>query len=206
MGIANLIMRFFGALWRTLNGLRKVLHLLLLVFLFLVFLGVVSRESPELVPQRAALVIAPVGELVEEFAGDPYDLAIAEMLGNSTPQTLLQDIVDALAFAADDKRIQAVHLELSSLGSAGLSKLQRVAEAIDEFRESGKPVIASADYYSQQAYFLAAHADEVYLHPEGIVFLQGYGAFRSYYKDAIDLLRIDWNIFRVGTHKSAVEP
>jgi len=206
MGIANLIMRFFGALWRTLNGLRKVLHLLLLVFLFLVFLGVVSRESPELVPQRAALVIAPVGELVEEFAGDPYDLAIAEMLGNSTPQTLLQDIVDALAFAADDKRIQAVHLELSSLGSAGLSKLQRVAEAIDEFRESGKPVIASADYYSQQAYFLAAHADEVYLHPEGIVFLQGYGAFRTYYKDAIDLLRIDWNVFRVGTHKSAVEP
>ncbi len=206
MGIANLIMRFFGALWRALNGLRKVLHLLLLVFLFLVFLGVISRESPELVPQRAALVIAPVGELVEEFAGDPYDLAIAEMLGNSTPQTLLQDIVDALEFAADDKRIQAVHLELSSLGSAGLSKLQRVAEAIDEFRESGKPVIASADYYSQQAYFLAAHADEVYLHPEGIVFLQGYGAFRTYYKDAIDLLRIDWNVFRVGTHKSAVEP
>ena len=207
MGIANLIMRFLGALWRALNGLRKVLHLLLLVFLFLVFLGVVSRESPELVPQRAALVIAPVGALVEEFAGDPYDLAVAEVLGNSTPQTLLQDVVDALAFAADDKRIEAVHLELSGLGSAGLSKLQRIADAIDSFREnSGKPVIASADYYSQQAYFLAAHADEIYLHPEGIVFLQGYGSYRSYYKDAIDLLRIDWNVFRVGTHKSAVEP
>jgi protease-4 len=59
---------------------------------------------------------------------------------------------------------------------------------------------------SQQAYFLAAHADEIYLHPDGAVMFRGYGRFSTYYKDAIDLLRIDWNVFRVGTHKSFVEP
>jgi protease-4 len=118
----------------------------------------------------------------------------------------LQDIVDALEFASDDDRIAAVHIELSSLGAAGLPKLQRIARAIDEFRKSGKPVIASADFMSQQAYFIAAHADEVYLNPEGGILLQGYGRFQTYFADAIEKLRLDWNIFKVGTYKSAVEP
>jgi protease-4 len=99
-----------------------------------------------------------------------------------------------------------VYLELSSLLGAGLSKLQHLSAAIEDFKTSGKPVIAGADFMSQQGYYLAAHADEVYLHPDGMLFLRGYGRFRNYYKDAIDLLRIDWNVFRVGTHKSFVEP
>jgi protease-4 len=115
-------------------------------------------------------------------------------------------MVDALEFAKNDDRIGAVHLELSSLGFGGLSKLQRIGAALEDFKESGKTIVASADYFSQPGYYLAAHADELYMHPEGILFLQGYGSFRSYYKEAIDLLRIDWNVFRVGTHKSYVEP
>jgi protease-4 len=59
---------------------------------------------------------------------------------------------------------------------------------------------------TQQGYFIAAHADEVYLHPQGGVLLQGYGRFRSYFRDAIEKLKLDWNIFKVGTYKSAVEP
>ena len=118
----------------------------------------------------------------------------------------MQDVVDALDYARTDDRITAVHLEMSALAGGGLNKLQRVADAIDAFRESGKPVVASADVYTQQGYYLAAHADELYMHPEGVVFLQGYGGYRNYYRDAIDHLRIDWNVFRVGTHKSFVEP
>ena len=179
---------------------------MLLLIIFLVFFGVMSGEAPPILPHKAALVVQPVGALVEQYSGDPYDRALAELMGDSQPQTLVQDIVDALEAAREDNRIAAVHLELSSLMSAGIDKLERVAEALKSFRESGKPVIASADFYTQQGYFLAAHADEVYLNPEGIVFLQGYGAYREYYKDAIDLLRIDWNLFRVGTHKSYGEP
>jgi protease-4 len=144
--------------------------------------------------------------LVEQLDGDPYDRAMAELLGDAPPQTLVQDVVDALVFAKTDDRISTVHLELSALGGGGLSKLRRIAAAIDDFKESGKVVVASADYFSQSGYYLAAHADELYMHPEGIVFLQGYGGFRSYYKEIIDTLRVDWNVFRVGTHKSFVEP
>lgn len=206
MSSSNFVVRFVGAIWRGADSLRRVLHLFLMLLLFLLFLGVLSGETPHLMPQRAALYLQPVGDLVEQVAGDPYDRAVAELTDSATPQTLVSDIVEVLDHAADDDRIEVVHLELSAMGGAGLSKLQRVAEAMARFQETGKRIVASADFYSQQGYYLAAHADEVYMHPEGIVYLQGYGSWRNYFKDAIDLLRIDWNVFRVGTHKSFVEP
>jgi protease-4 len=135
-------------------------------------------------PGEAALIIQPVGVLVDQLAGDPYDRAIAGLFGDEDPQTLVQDIVDGLEYAKDDSRIKAIVLD----------------------RASGKPVIANADFLDQRAYYLASHADEVYMHPDGLVFLPGFSVYRNYFKDAIDKLRIDWNIFKVGTHKSFVEP
>ena len=201
----NLLVRVLSGIWSGVDSFRKVLHLLLLLFVFAIFVGALSGTTPML-PDRAALTIKPVGVIVEELEGDPFDRAIAELLDEAQPQTVLQDIVDALDYASDDDRIAAVHIELSSLGPAGLPKLQRIARAIEDFQESGKPVIASADFMTQQGYFIAAHADEVYLHPQGGVLLQGYGRFRSYFSEAIEKLKLDWNIFKVGTYKSAVEP
>jgi protease-4 len=201
----NLFVRLLSGIWSGVDGFRKVLHLLLLLFVFAIFVGAMSGSVPQL-PDRAALFIKPVGVIVEELEGDPFDRAVAELLEEAQPQTVLQDIVDALEYASDDERIGAVHIELSALGAAGLPKLQRIARAIEDFQESGKPVIASADFMTQQAYFIAAHADEVYLNPEGGILLQGYGRFRTYFSDAIEKLKLDWNIFKVGTYKSAVEP
>jgi len=201
----NLFVRLLSGIWSGVDGFRKVLHLILLLFVFAIFVGAMSGTTP-LLPDKAALFIKPVGAIVEEVEGDPFDRAVAELLDEAQPQTVLQDIVDALEYASDDERIGAVHIELGSLGAAGLPKLQRIARAIEEFRESGKPVIASADFMSQQAYFIAAHADEVYLNPEGGILLQGYGRFRTYFSEAIEKLKLDWNIFKVGTYKSAVEP
>jgi protease-4 len=202
----NLLVRMVSSVWRGANAVRKVLHLVLLLIVFLVFFGAMSDTAPPSLPESAALVIRPVGTLVEELAGDPFDRALAEAFGDGRPQTEVQDIVDALAYAKNDDRIELVLLDLSSMLGAGLSKLQRVAAAIEDFRASGKPVIASADYYAQRSYYLAAHADEIYLHPAGGILIRGFGTFLNYYRDAIDLLRIDWNIFRAGTHKSYVEP
>lgn len=205
MSDRNLLARLFSAIWGGVNGVRKILHLLLLLFIFLVFFGSM-QDAPLVLPDRAALVIEPHGFLVEQIEGHPFDRALEELAGSSRPQTLVQDIVDSLEFAKDDDRIEVVYLELSGLLGGGLSKLQQIAAAIEDFKTSGKPVIASADFFSQQGFYVAAHADEVFLHPEGMLLLRGYGRFRTYYKDAIDLLRIDWNVFRVGTHKSFVEP
>ena len=203
MSKRSALARFFGGIWTGVNGLRKVLHLLL--FIFSIVLGVLSASSPKL-PDQAALVIRPYGELVEQLQGDPFDRAMSELLGDAEPQVLVQDIIDGLQFAKDDDRIKVVLLDLDTFGGGGLSKLQRVGAAIDDFRESGKPVIAMADGYAQPSYYIASRADQVFMHPEGFLMFRGYGIYQNYFKESIDKLKIDWNVFKVGTHKSAVEP
>ncbi len=199
------VMRVLSGLWAGMNGVRKILHLLVLLFIFSIMLSAILSTSPSL-PSEGALLIQPVGALVEQLKGDPYDRAIAELLGDENPQTVVQDIVDGLEYGRNDARIKAVVLDLRGLRGGGLSKLQRIGAALDDFRTSGKPVIANADFYTQQSYYLASHASEIYMHPDGLLILSGFAAYRNYFKDAIDKLRIDWNIFRVGTHKSFVEP
>ena len=205
MSKRHAVSKFLRVVWTGVDGVRKVLHLVLLLFVFSIVFGALSATTPKL-PQQAALIIRPVGNLVEQLEGDPYDRAIAELLGETRPETLMQDLIDGLQYARHDDRIRAVVLELDGLGGAALSKLRRLGAALDEFRESGKPVIAMAGSYGQESYYLAAHADETYMHPQGLLFLQGFGVYQNYFNAAIEKLKIDWNVFKVGTHKSAVEP
>ena len=205
MALVNLVKKIGNCLWTGADTLRKVLHLFVLLFLFAIVVSA-SLDSAPVLPSNAALVISPVGSIVEQLEGTAYDRAVAEFLGEENPQTLLQDILDGLEFAKDDERINAVVLDLRNMGGAGLSKLRVLGDAIENFRESGKPVLAMSSYYSQGSYYLAAHADEAYLHEDGFLFFTGFGSYLNFYKSAIDKLLIDWNVFRVGTHKSAVEP
>lgn len=191
-------------IWSGLDGLRKVLHLLLMLAIFGILWGAFSRSIP-LVPDKAALVIAPQGPLVEQFTGDPFERALAEALRQQPTETLLRDVVEAIEKAAADDRISALYLDLGGLGGAGVAKLQEVGAAIGKFRASGKPVIAYGDFYDEPQYYLAAQADEVYLDPQGMVYIDGFANYGLFFKDAIDKLAIDWNIFRVGEYKSAVE-
>lgn len=200
------LVRLFRSLWHGVDIVRKVLHFILLLVVFSGILLAINGASP-ILPPVAVLEIQPNGYLVEEFEGDPFEQARVKLAGGETsPQTVVQDIVDALDHARDDDRIRIVQLELSGLAGGGLSKLQRIASAMAGYRASGKRIVATADFMTQAGYYLAAHADEAYLHPEGLMLLQGYGSYRTFYKDAIDKLRIDWNVFRVGTHKAFIEP
>ena len=201
----NALKRIARVAWIGADSLRKVLHLIVLLLLFSILLGALTPSTPPLLA-GTALIIQPVGVLVEELDGDPFDRAVAEALDDVEPQTRLRDVVDALERARDDNRIAAVLLDLNSFGGGGLAKLERVAEALIDFRSSGKPVIATANFYSQPAYYLAAHADEVLMHPDGLFLPQGISLYTNYFGDAIDKLKVDWNVFRVGTYKSAVEP
>jgi len=191
-------------IWLGLDGLRKILHLLLLLLVFGVIGSLFSRPIP-FVPDRAALIIAPQGPLVEQFKGDPLERAIADVLRQGPVETRLRDVVDAIDAARKDDRISSLYLDLGGLDGGGTAKLQDVAAAIDAFRKAGKPVIAFGEYYDQPQYYLAAHADEVFLDPQGMAFIDGFANYGLFVKDAIDKLSIDWNVFRVGQYKSAVE-
>jgi len=115
-------------------------------------------------------------------------------------------VVDAIAAGKEDERVKALVFDLSSFEGARMTKLQDVRDAIIDFKTSGKKVIATSDEYEQDAYYLAAFADEVLVHKMGAVMLQGFGRYKMYFKDGIDRLGLDIHIFRVGEYKSAVEP
>ena len=201
MGVGSGVRRFFGLVWAILEGVRKVLHLLLMLVIFGFILAALHNSIPS-VPRSAALVIAPEGDLVEQLAIDPLRRAVGEASGTTASETLLKDVIDAIQAAKTDPRIKLIVLDVDSMNATGLSKLQEIAAVIRDFRSSGKRVVAAADSLDQPQYYLAAQAGEVYLDPMGSVDLDGFSYYRMFYKDGIDKLGIDFNIFRAGTFKS----
>jgi protease-4 len=201
MSAGSALRGFFGLIWRILEGIRKVLHLALLLLIFGFILAALHTSIPT-VPRSAALIIAPQGELVEQIAGDPVRRALGEASGGPAPETLLRDVTDAIAAAKSDSRIKLIVLDVDEMGPSGLSKLQEIGAALRDFRGSGKRVIAAGDSFSQSQYYLAAQAGEVYLDPMGEVTINGFSYYRMYYKDAIEKLSVDLNVFRAGTFKS----
>jgi protease IV len=204
MSVLHGLWSFLKGVWVALDGLRKVLHLVLLLALFGVLLAASESELPY-IADSVALVLSPEGRLVEELSGDPLERALTQATGEGYGQTRLRDLVDVVDEARDDDRIRALVLDLDGLEAAGLPMLQDLAQSIRWFRESGKKVYAYGESFSQRQYYLAAQADEVYLDPLGYVLLEGYGYYRTYYRGTVDKLAIDVNVFKAGTHKSAPE-
>lgn len=202
----NAFTRLFRGIGRLLNGLRIVV--LNLVFFFLLFLviGVLVDDRKLSVDDGIALVVAPRGEIVEQYSGSPVERAIADALGDEEPEARMRDLTLAINQAADDERIKALVLDTRELWSAGLAQLQAVGRAVDRFRDSGKPVFAYGDYFDQRQYYLAARANEVMMHPDGLVFMEGLSRYRTYLKEGLDKLAMDVHLFRVGEYKSAGEP
>lgn len=196
---------FFAGLFGLLDGLRKVLHLLLLLIIFGVIVGALRTTIPKL-PAKAALVIEPQGEIVEQLSGDAVERALAEARGLGPSETLLWDLTDVLDAAREDARIQAVVLRFDAMSGAGQPKLEELSRAVKRFRKSGKKVIAQATAYTRDTYYVAAHADEIHVDPLGFVLIEGYDRYVNYIRGALDRFGVDVNVFRVGAYKSAVEP
>ncbi len=196
---------FFSGLWRGLDVLRKVLHLIVLLVIFALVVGALRGVVPR-IPARAALLIAPQGELVEQLSGDPVQRALQEARGDSHAETLLWDLTDSIRAASRDTRIPVLVLDLEKFDGATQATLEELANALREFRASGKKVIAYGTELTQERYYLAAQADEIYVDPMGFVLFTGYDRYPTYLKGALDKLGVDINVFRVGAFKSAVEP
>jgi len=197
-----------GRISRGVDGLRRFVLNVLFFGLALLFVAALWSGRAK-VPDGAALVLKPQGTIVEQLStGDPVQRLVAQTAGagSATRETLLKDLLDAIRAAKDDARIKALYLDLNDLDSAGMTKLRDLRAALADFRKSGKKVVAYSDNYLQPDYYLAAQADEVYLHPQGALLLTGFGRWRNYYKEGLDRLGVEVHVFRVGQYKSAVEP
>ncbi|WP_334014347.1 signal peptide peptidase SppA [Alteromonas sp. S167] len=201
----------FIGLWTVLNFTRKLFFNIIFIVIFagIIIAATSSDNDPLTVNANSALYLTLNGKLVIEKEGiDPFEQFLQDALGDEpeNPEVLVRDVVKVLENAQKDRRIKALVLDLHGLTGGGLDKLRVVAEAIDEFKTSEKPVYAIGDYFSQDQYYLAAHADNIYLNPMGGLMLEGYGRYGMYFKDMLEKLKVTTHIFRVGTYKSAVEP
>jgi len=205
----GILHRLFTGTWTLVDqGRRSLVNIIFLILIFVFVKSIFFTDAPK-VASNSALVVKPVGIIVEELDYvDPLDEVVDELSekSNKQPQTLLKDVIKSISLARQDQNITALVLDLGSLQGAAPSKLQDIAKAIETFKSSGKPVYAYSEFYNQYQYYLAAQADEVYMDPLGTVYIEGYGRFNTYFKDALNKLGVKLHIFKVGTYKSAVEP
>lgn len=200
--IVNLVIFF----WRGLSWLRgALLNVLLLAVLIAIGIAVFSPKQAPL-PDQAPLLLSPSGILVDQYSYVSPGASLMAMGGDGQPETLVRELVETVNRAAKDERITGLLLALDDLQGGGISKMQEVGQALERFRAAGKPVVAIADTYGQQQYFLASYADEIYLHDMGGVALTGFGFYRQYFKEALDKLSIGFHVFKVGEFKDFVEP
>jgi len=193
--------RFFTGFFKILDGTRRLLLNVVFLSLIVLLLASYYRNEPAL-PNQAILVLNLQGALVEEIKRpDPAAFAIPD-----THQAVLPDILKVLKAAKNDQSIVALRLDVEEMDRTSLAKLQTLKRAIEDFKQSGKPVLASAYNYSQAQYYLAATADTIFLHPMGNITLTGFSVYRNYLHDALQKINVDVHIFRVGEFKSAVEP
>lgn len=199
--------RVFLAGWRLIDGARKVvLNLIFFFILYLVVATLIDFDESLIIHPDTALVLQPQGDVVEEYSGTPLDYVLQQATDTGRSETRLRDLTDSIRRAADDERIVRLVIDPAYLWGVGLASLQELEAAIEEFRAAGKPVIALADTLGQQQYFLAALADEIWLNPKGLVWIDGFSNYRNFYAEGLDKLEVEVNLFRAGKYKSAMEP
>ena len=191
-------------LWNSLKAAQTLVFGLLSIILIIAVLVSISEQQGPEIPDGGALILNPSGLLVEQKTALEFE-ALLQARGKPD-ETLVKDIIDALQLARDDDRIQSLVLHLDELQGDPLPKLQRIANAIADFKSSGKRVVAIGMAYNQSALLLAAQADEVFLNPEGFALPQGFSMYRTYYKTLLENFDVSINLFKVGKYKSAVEP
>lgn len=200
----DIVKRFCSILWESLKAIQVFVFGIISLLLLIALIGIAGFVDSKEVPDGGALMLNPVGALVEQkLTLDIQDLLLT---GDLPKQVLIKDILDALALAKKDARIEYLILNLDNMNSSYIPILQRIARAIDDFKSSGKKVIAIGTQYTQSALFLAAHADEVLMDPEGAALIEGYGMYRTYYKTLLENFDVSINLFKVGEYKSAMEP
>ncbi|EIO01884.1 signal peptide peptidase SppA, 67K type [Escherichia coli PA28] len=186
-----------------------------LFFIFLVLVGVgiwmqVSGGDSKETASRGALLLDISGVIVDKpDSSQRFSKLSRQLLGASSDrlqENSLFDIVNTIRQAKDDRNITGIVMDLKNFAGGDQPSMQYIGKALKEFRDSGKPVYAVGENYSQGQYYLASFANKIWLSPQGVVDLHGFATNGLYYKSLLDKLKVSTHVFRVGTYKSAVEP
>ncbi|WP_312670772.1 signal peptide peptidase SppA [Pseudescherichia sp.] len=208
----RIIAGFFKWTWRALNFMRELVFNIFFILLILVGVGIWMQLSSGTAEHtsRGALLLDITGVVVDKPSSSSKLSALGRQLFGASSDRLqensLFDIVETIRQAQADRNITGIVLDLKNFAGADQPSMQYIGKALKAFRDSGKPVYAVGDNYSQGQYYLASFANKVWLSPQGMVDLHGFATNGLYYKSLLDKLKVSTHVFRVGTYKSAVEP
>ena len=178
-----------------------VLFIIGMVTLF----GIVSTADTETIVKKNSVMMLDLnGVLVERTQESPLGI-LSQLFSDDSNTYGLDDILSSIKKAKENENIKGIYLQASMLGTSYAS-LQEIRNALLDFKESGKFIIAYGDSYTQGLYYLSSVADKVLLNPKGMIEWKGIASAPLFYKDLLQKIGVEMQIFKVGTYKSAVEP
>ncbi len=176
------------------------------LILFLILIGIISAASSEkpVVIEPHTIIIANFDtQIVDRDPENPY-ASLDFMSFSGVEKMGLNKILENIQKASADENIDGIYMNLTFI-PAGIASVEEIRNALIKFKESGKFLIAHADYFTQKTYYLATVADSIYLTPTGELEWIGLSAEPLFFKKALDKLGIEAQIIRAGEYKSAAE-
>ena len=202
-------MSFLRRLWLTISHIKNAIGNIVFLSIITILFFALFQSRGVKVQDGSALVLNPKGSIVEQKSFvNPLGSIIS---GNRTLEVSLQELLTVIKDARSDGRIALLVLDLARLGEASIGHLEEIGIALQEFKSSGKTIIAVGSSYTQTQYYIASFADEIILeggslNPLGGVMLTGLSIHPLYYKTLLDKLDLDFRVFAAGEYKDAVEP
>lgn len=185
----------------TVTGIVISSVVLFFISILVVFSMVSSSESETQVRKNSVMMLDLNGTLAERSQENPLDL----IMKDDYKTYGLDDILSSIKKAKENEDIKGIYIQATSLG-AGFASLEEIRNALKDFKESGKFVVAYGDAYTQGLYYLSSVADKVLLNPQGMLEWRGLAATPMFFKDLLEKVGVEMQVFKVGTYKSAVEP
>ena len=187
--------------------LATIVGFILLFFIAILFLAAIvsSTSSKEIkINENSVLKLELDEPIMERTSNDPFSNFNFASFDMDIPVGL-NDIIKSINFAKTDDNIKGIYIN-TQMFSCGLATATEIRDALEDFKTSGKFIIAFADSYSQRSYYLASVSDQIYLQPEGLLEFKGLAAQLMFYKNAMEKLGIEPQVIREGKYKSAIEP
>lgn len=185
----------------TITGIIVSSVILFSLSILVLFSMASTAESETIVKKNSIMMLDLQGTLYERNPEDPLSL----LFSNDYIIYGLDDILSSIKKAKENENIKGIYIQANYL-NCGYSSLEEIRDALQDFKESGKFIVAYADTYTQGLYYLSSVADKVLLNPKGMIEWKGLAASPIFYKDLLDKIGVEMQIFKVGTYKSAVEP
>jgi protease-4 len=199
--------RGFRMFWRALDATRRTIFNLIFLAIIVAILVAMFSGGVKPLADKTALVLELKGDMVEQNSASVQETLMSGIGAGESRRTIqLRDVLTVLDNAAKDSNISTVVLLLDEFNVSGMANLHEVGAALERVKAAGKKVVAWGGSYDQKNYLIATHANEIYVHPMGMVMLEGFGRHKNYYRDALDKLGVTVNLIKVGTYKSFAEP